>query len=161
MSVKVSVDVLGLRELEKALKSLGSEVAGKNGGLVRTALMAAALPVLRSAQVYAEASRDTGKLAEALTRSRQSKVDPDIDANEAVDVGLFSRGKGKKVFYGKFLEFGTSRQPAQPFLRQALESNVKESTDIFRKKLATGIERVAKKIGNKNAQEVGARIKKL
>ena len=49
MSVKVAVDVVGLRELEHALKELGSEVAGKNGGLVRNALMAAAKPVLEMA----------------------------------------------------------------------------------------------------------------
>ena len=52
MSTVVSVDVIGLRELEQALQELGSEVAGKNGGLVRNALMAAAKPVLEMAKQF-------------------------------------------------------------------------------------------------------------
>ena len=154
--------VYGLRELEKALHELGSEVAGKNGGLVRTALMGASLPVLRSSQMLAEKSRDTGDLAESITRSRQREVEPDMrPANEVVDVGLFARGKGKKVYYGKFIEFGTSRTSAQAFLRPALEDNRDASTTLFRKRLAMGITRVAKKVGNKNAAAIGTRIKKF
>ena len=80
--------------------------------------------------------------------------------NEAVDVGLISR-RGRGTAYGAFVEFGTSQKAARPYLRPALESNVQQSTDIFRKNLATGIVRVAKKVGNKNAQAIGARIKKL
>ena len=159
MSIQITTTVHGLKELEAALKDLGSEVAGKNGGLVRTALMGAALPVLRTAQSMVP--RDTGALHDAITRSRQKNVDPELHANEAIDVGLFSRGKGKRVFHGEFVEFGTSRMPARPFLRPALESNINESVGLFRKKLAMGIERVAKKIGNANAAKGGARIKKL
>jgi len=35
------------------------------------------------------------------------------------------------VFYWRFLEFGTSRQPATPFLRPALYENIEQVTDIF------------------------------
>lgn len=158
MTIKPTISVTGLSELETALKELGSEVAGKNGGLVRNALMAAAKPVLEMAQELVP--KDTGKLAKGLKRSRQKEIDPDLPVNEAVDVGLISR-RGTGTAYGAFVEFGTSIKPARPFLRPALESNVQNSTDIFRRNLATGIERVARKIGNKNAQAVGARIKKL
>ena len=157
--------VYGLRELEKALKDLGSDVAGKNGGLVRTALMGAALPVLRDAQLRAPVSSeddDNLHIRDTITRSRQREVEPEMKpANEVGDVGLFARGKGKRIYYGKFLEFGTSRMSAQPFLRPALENNLVESTNLFRKKLAMGIVRVAKKVGNKNAASMGARIKKF
>jgi len=34
MTIKTTISVAGLAELETALKELGSEVAGKNGGLV-------------------------------------------------------------------------------------------------------------------------------
>ena len=153
--------VYGLRELEKALKELGSEVAGKNGGLVRTALFAAADPVLNSATSLATKSKDTGDLLRAISKSRQREVDPAIKANEVVDVGLFSRGKGKHIYHGEFVEFGTTKMTAQPFLRPALEQNKDKSTTIFRKRLATGIVRVAKKVGNKNAVSMGARIKRF
>ena len=166
MTIQVTTEIHGLRELEKALIDLGSEVAGKNGGLVRTALMGAALPVMKTAKatvaVSTPADDDDGiHIRDVITRSRQNPVDPEMKANEAVDVGLFARGKGKKMIYGQFLEFGTSKMAAQPFLRRALETNQRESINLFRKKLATGIERVAKKIGNENAAKVGARIKKL
>ena len=158
MSVQITTHLAGLEELEKALKELGSEVAGKNGGLVRTALMGAALPVLRTAQGTAPVRE--GDLQRSLKRSRQKKVDPALGANEAVDVGLISR-RGRGIAYGGFVEFGTSRMAARPFLRNALQSNVTESTGLFRKRLAMGIERLGKKIGNANAAKVGARIKKL
>jgi len=158
VSVKVSVDVIGLRELEQALQELGSEVAGKNGGLVRNALMAAAKPVLEMAKHLVP--KDTHKLENSLRRSRQKEVDPELHVNEAVDVGLISR-RGRGTAYGAFVEFGTSQKAKRPYLRPALEGNIRESTDIFRKNLATGIVRVAKKVGNKNAQAIGARIKKL
>jgi HK97 gp10 family phage protein len=161
VSINPTFNVAGLRELEAALIELGSEVAGKNGGLVRTALWTASKPVLDSAIGLAEKSRDTGDLKGAIVRTRVREPDPEIKANEVIEVGLIGRGKGKKVFHGGFIEFGTSRTAAQPFLRPALESNADGSAKIFRTKLAGGIQRVAKKIGNKNAAAVGARVKKL
>jgi len=155
VSVKTTIDVVGLKELEAALKELGSEVAGKNGGLVRTALMGAALPVLRDMQNNVPV--DTGDLKKQIKRSRDkdSKI-----AQEVIDVGLISR-KRRGINYGSFIEFGTRLKAARPFMRPALDANKHNSTELFRKKLAAGIERVAKKIGNKNAAAVGARIKKL
>ena len=35
------------------------------------------------------------------------------------------------VFYWRFLEFGTSRQPATPFLRPALSNNIDAITNKF------------------------------
>jgi HK97 gp10 family phage protein len=166
MSLPITFKVHGLRELEKALIELGSEVAGKNGGLVRTALMGAALPVLQDAKARAPRSKQKiGKswvhMADTIVRSRAKEPDPEIKANEVIEVGLFGRGKGKRIFHGSLVEFGTTKMPARPFLRPALEQNAESSTKIFRTKLAGGIQRVAKKIGNKNAAAVGARVKKL
>jgi len=158
VSVKTTVDVYGLKELEDALNELGSEVAGKNGGLVRTALMGAALPVLKDAKNRVPV--DTGKLRDSLKRSRNKNPDPEIGAKEVVEVGLISRG-GRGTRYGGFVEFGTEKKAPRPYLRPALESNARESINIFRKRLAAGIEREAKKIGAKNAAAIGARIKKL
>ena len=54
MSIQITTEVHGLRELEKALNELGSEVAG-NGktNLVKTALMKAALPVMKTMKATA------------------------------------------------------------------------------------------------------------
>jgi len=188
MTIKVSVDVIGLRELEQALQELGSEVAGKNGGLVRTALMGAALPVLRDAQ--SRVPKKEGDLMRAIKRSR---IKNPRAYSEIITVGVplpeFQSGQHavltnkKQGGHGLFIEFGAQRpwstknnygktradyrvggnfmMPPRPFLRPALEGNRKNSVEIFRKNLATGIVRVAKKVGNKNAQAIGARIKKL
>ncbi|TVT78610.1 HK97-gp10 family putative phage morphogenesis protein [Acinetobacter colistiniresistens] len=45
-------------------------------------------------------------------------------------VGKSYRGDGR-VFYWRFLEFGTSRQPATPFLRPALSENLQPVTEKF------------------------------
>lgn len=36
-----------------------------------------------------------------------------------------------RVFYWRFLEFGTSRQPATPFMRPALATNIQQVTNKF------------------------------
>ena len=157
---QLSIKVDGLRELEAALIDLGSEVAGKKGGLVKTALMAAALPVLRDAQARVPAV--TGTLKSQIKRAR---IRNPRAYNEVVTVGVplpeWAGGKLQGDTYGLFVEMGTVRMPARPFLRPALESNRDNSTKIFRTRLAVGIEREAKKIGNRNAAQVGARVKKL
>lgn len=162
----ITVEFKGGKELLKALEMLGSEVAGQRGGLVRTALFSAALPVLRSAQNLVhvgtypdDSSRKGGALKAAITRSRQANPDPALKANEVIDVGLFKRGKGKRVFYGAFEEFGTSRRAAHPFLTPALETNRTKSLVILRKKLGAGIVKAAKKVGNANAAAIGAKFK--
>jgi len=164
-----TVKVHGLKELLEALEDLGSEVAGSSGkgktNLVKNALMYAADPVkdqaIKDAPFSGALDDDGIHLRDAIRKRRQPEPDPDIAANEVVDVGLFKSGKGKRVFYGAFLEFGTSNMSAQPFLRHALEANRKEAINRFRKNLATGVIRVAKKVGNANAAKVGARVKKL
>jgi HK97 gp10 family phage protein len=42
-----------------------------------------------------------------------------------------ARESGDNVFYWRFLEFGTSKMAARPFMRPALESNVDKATDAI------------------------------
>lgn len=42
-----------------------------------------------------------------------------------------SNDSGSNVFYWRFLEFGTSKMAAQPFMRPALESNTEKATDAI------------------------------
>ena len=46
-----------------------------------------------------------------------------------------------KVFYWRFLEFGTSRQPATPFLRPALSNNIDSITSKFAQVFNTEIDK--------------------
>ena len=177
MSIKTSMRVDGLKELEWALKELPKELSGKNGGPVKTALMAAALPVLRMAQARVPVAE--GDLRRAIKRKR---VREPRAYNEIITVGFpmpeWQPGthavltNKKQGGHGMFVEFGTGlpkkRTPfsgefmqARPFLRPALESNREVSTKIYRTKLAAGIEKIAKQVGNKNAAAVANRVKRL
>ena len=166
MSISLKVDVIGLRELEKALKDLGV-AAGQKGGPVKTALMAAALPVLRSAQAKVPVSAKgtfvgegekrkhvkPGRLKRAIKRQRHPNP---RYLNEIVGVGVdpgTTRDDERGAYYGYIVEF------RQPFLRPAMESNREKSVQIFKRKLGASIEKIGKQVGNKNAQAVGAKAR--
>ena len=158
---KIAVSVHGLDELKKALIELGSDVAGKNGGFVRTALMAASKPVLQDA--IARVHVDSGTLKKQIKRGR---IRNPRAYNELVTIGVpkpqWASGQHGVLLndsYGMFEELGTVQRPAHPFLRPALESNRTESTNIFRVTLARKIELAAKKIGNKNAAAVASKVR--
>lgn len=50
------------------------------------------------------------------------------------------------LYYWRFLEFGTSKMPARPFLRPAGQSTVVQQTIAIRRILKRGIEREARKL---------------
>ena len=168
MSISLKVEVTGLKELDKALKDLGIQ-AGQKGGPVKNALRAAAQPVLDSAQMDAAKHSDTGTLLESLKIIRHPN--PKF-LNEIQGVGVHRMGKrpGKGQdqdtglpWYANIVEYGGRGKsgPLKGFLRSALETNRQKSTLIYRKRLAVGIERIAKKVGNKNAAAVASKIKRL
>jgi hypothetical protein len=168
MSISIQTDVIGLKELEKALKDLGI-AAGQKGGPVKNALRAAAQPVLASAQMDAAKHFQTGVLLESLKVMRHPNP---RYLNEIQGVGVHNMGrrppKGEdqntgKPWYAEIVEYGGRGKtgPLKGFLRRALETNRDTSTKIYRTRLAVGIERIAKKVGNKNAAAVASKIKRL
>jgi len=156
------IEVHGLSELQDALTKLPRELVAKNGGPVRTALMAATLPVVRTAQSTIPDRDDvpnTGLLARMISRRRSTKTPRGVEA-----VQVFIRGNKQQLrdaYYAPWVEFGAKGVPGSRWFTRSLESNVKNSTEIFRRSLAGSIARIAKKIGNENLRQVGARIKKL
>ena len=48
------------------------------------------------------------------------------------------------VYYWRFLEFGTSKMKAQPFMRPAIEGNVNQASDAVVGKLNTAIDAITK-----------------
>ena len=168
MSISLKTKVIGLKELEKALRDLGV-AAGQKGGPVKNALRAAAQPVLDAAQMSAAKHSDTGTLLESLKVIRHPN--PKF-LNEIQGVGVHNMGKRPpkgadqntgKPWYAQIVEYGGRGKsgPLKGFLRSALETNRAKSTQIYRTRLAVGIERIAKKVGNKNAAAVAAKVKRL
>lgn len=162
MTVKVDFKVHGLKELQKALTQLPKELVSKNGGPVKTALMAATLPVVRTAQSTIP-DRDeipnTGLLARMIRRRRMTKV-----SRGSEGVQVFVRGNKQQerdAYYAPWLEFGARGLAPTRWFSKSLESNAQSSTEIFRKNLAGAIARIAKKIGAENLRQVAAQIKKI
>lgn len=171
---EVDIDVHGLRELRDAMKQLPKELIGKRGGPLKTALMGATLPILKSVKsnIISNPTIDTGSLLKAIKRRRERNPEREKLA-EIIRVGVFGpRGRtGSKredrtssnVWYAHFTEFGVpSRNIApEPYLRPALAENAEKSVRIFRRKAAMLTEKIATKIGHENARRVAARVKTL
>lgn len=85
---------------------------------INKALLEAAEPIREGASV--KAPRRTGKLAQNII----SSVDP--KQKKTVNVG-----PSKDVFYGLFVEKGTSISRPKPFLRPAFDSGKRQSKKIF------------------------------
>ena len=71
------------------------------------------------------------------------------DSQAYKDIGVY-KGKGKAnpggdTFYWRFVEFGTARSRAQPFMRRALSENITAATDEFIKQYEKGLDRAIKK----------------
>lgn len=74
-----------------------------------------------------------------------SKVDPMTTQNEP---GAGSAGSTKAdgpAFYARFVEFGTSKMAARPFMRPAFEKSASAAIDAVKAGLEKAIERAAKR----------------
>ncbi|KZL93972.1 HK97-gp10 family putative phage morphogenesis protein [Clostridium magnum] len=107
-----SIELTGVDEILNKLQQMGANV----GRLENKALKNAAEPVLEDAKENVPVR--TGKLKKGLKITNVKKK----DGMKYILVGV-DRGDNSEVFYGKFIEFGTSKMPARPFLQPAYEKN--------------------------------------
>ncbi|MEO6659445.1 MAG: HK97-gp10 family putative phage morphogenesis protein [Burkholderiaceae bacterium] len=161
---KESFHVEGLEGVLDALKKLPAEVGAKCGGPAKAALRKGA-NVIRDLAIN-NAPRASGFMASQIATSRDSKPQL-VGATEHFWVGV-RRGKSKRyantkrnrgrqragktyqvdgnAYYWKFLEFGTEKMKAQPFLRPAFESRKEDALNVIVAELRAGIDRAAKKL---------------
>lgn len=147
----VTVKVEGLKELQRALHELPREVEGPP---IYSALRTAANVMKKDAQ--SKVPVDTGLLRKRIVVARSK-----IDNGKRGLYGVYMRVKPLKVarlkkagtynlkddpFYWKFVEFGTSKMPAHPFLRPAFEANKTKAVEIIRERLKLTIEKAAAKV---------------
>ncbi|MGF6981424.1 HK97 gp10 family phage protein [Paraburkholderia atlantica] len=166
MNVTVT-EVKGLKELGDFLKKLPQDMESK---MLRGALMSASKPIMDKARENAReiSERNTsgyavGILQEGIVRAR---VKPNRTVHAVrVDVKLrWMRGRnpttftsrsgrriykeyGQNPYYGRFLEFGTSRSAAQPWLKPAAEARHAQANHNMRRALTSQVTRYAKKNG--------------
>ncbi len=124
--------ITGAKELQRRLRKLPRVVQRK---LMREALRAAAAPVLAEAQRLVPV--DTGQLRSSLViRAAKTKRRGSIGVQVQTRDGAF---KGDE-YYGAFVELGTHKHHAHPFLRPALDNTREQAVAIARRVLASGIE---------------------
>lgn len=131
----VEMKVSGLTDLARNFKRLGA-VAG--GETLVGALRAAARPILEDAK--ARVPVKTG----SLRKSIRILVDLDISDDIAATVYVHATW-----WTAHFIEFGTVNQPAQPFLRPAVDSKEQEAQRNFVKRLKRDVDRAFKPSGKR------------
>lgn len=135
---KSQINLVGFQELESALLRLPKELAAK---VEASALRYGMMPVRKAAQAKARGIKDTGQLYKSigLNVRRVRRKGQNINRYTArvgprggfrITTGTYLRGKkkGRPIFrdprfYAHLIEYGTSRMPARPFIRPALESS--------------------------------------
>ena len=147
----VRFEVKGLRQLGEALRELGDK------GAVRVCVGAtgtAARFVKEQAKnnIRASPSIDTGSLLESIIVKKLPKSQTNLTSAHIVTPrhrrtgSKKTRARQRTAWWALFVEFGTIDMPAEPFLEPALSRNVGRVTQIMKDKLASGIEREAKKV---------------
>jgi len=131
--VETSFNLTGDKQLERALKNVNKAAEGR---ALRKATKAGAEVIVQEARN--KAPYKTGKLKRAI-RSKFGQA-----RGRIVTVEI---GPAPRAHYGGFLEVGTSRMPAQPFLRPAMDETKQEAVDILRAALYTELVREAAERG--------------
>lgn len=135
--MKVTVKVEGLAELDRALRELLP--ASVRGRPLRAAVAA-------GARIVAKEAKSRVPVDSGLVRSRirvMSNPQQQRQARAESVVGVRRSGKARKdqdPYYWRFVEFGTRKMRARPFLRPALEAKRNEATQMIRERLAKRIE---------------------
>lgn len=123
-----SIELSGVDEILSRLQQIGANISK----LENNALKDAAELVLDDAK--ANAPIRTGKLKEGLKISGVKNR----DGTKYVLVGI-DKADNSNIFYGKFIEFGTSNMSPRPFLEPAYEKNKTEILERIKSTLKEGL----------------------
>ena len=166
-----TVKVHGLLETVARLKNLPTELSGKNGGPIRKALFQAAKVIEieanrlsphdtgrlerniikmrnrnpkatpgRPTELYHVGVRGGGKYgARVRARERRKVLKAGGSSQEAFRAAKVSE---KDAYYWRFVELGTAKMAARPFLRPAFESKKEEAVSVFARILDIDVRRL-------------------
>jgi HK97 gp10 family phage protein len=132
--MQVSLKFSGGPALERALKALGGQIAGKLG---QNATMAGARVIA------AEARAKVPVVSGALKKSIVVRGDQDLRRSGGSQRAAFVVAR---AFYAHLVEFGTVHSAAKPFMRPALDESGQEAADKMGSNLGAGIEREAERL---------------
>lgn len=140
----LSVKITGLKELGQTMEALGRKTRNKlgakamrRGGVIIRDQARANAPVLQEKVLH----RKRGTLRKAIIASTKPQKDGSVRTiifvrslkNSKVLEFKSKTGKGGAYnphdpFYWRFVEFGTSKMPAQPFLQPAFTSKKEQAS---------------------------------
>jgi len=141
------VKVHGLLETVARLKNLPTALSGKNGGPVRKALFQAAKIIEVDAKLRAPVDPKTETdIPSAIrkVRDRNPRAYPGRPT-EVYHIGVYA-SKKHKARHWHFLEFGTVKQAAQPYLRPAFENKKEEAVKVFAAILKKDVDRLERTV---------------
>lgn len=156
MSDSVQFSILGMDELLAKLKSVKEDVRYKSG---RFALRKAANLVRDAAASKAQALDDPATAANIEENlavrfsSRRFKSTGDIMFRVGIMGGAGGNKTseqldglpGKDTRHWRYIEFGTTKTPARPFMQPALTQNINPATDEFIRQYGRGLDRAIKR----------------
>lgn len=143
MSDILTFKVEGLNRLLDALKKLPDEVSGRE---LRRAVSKGARVVKAAAKSNAPVA--TGRLKRVIYTVRdKDRSGRDVETYiTGVRSGKRYQKKNNDAFYWRFVEFGTSKMAAKPFLRPAFDSTVVKQTEAMKNSLKRSIDRAAERL---------------
>jgi hypothetical protein len=157
--MKMEMQLQGLGGVLKTLRSLPPEVVSKRGGPVKAALRKGAVVIFRQAQmnlyrvtanIGTGDSESTGLLLKNLVVTRGKEPIGGKGERYLVRVRRKSyQRQGEPVTTLKtaqLLEYGSSQQPAEPWLVPAFRVKAAEAIRTVETELARGLDRVLRKI---------------
>lgn len=151
-----SIEVQGLDELERKLGELDNKMAGK---ALYSALSFALTPVIKEQKSRAAKADEPhqmtysngkkvdvqpGLLSTASRKRRVPKKEMVGEFAEGAAMGTYiGKGTKQKLYpnYWHFIEYGTSTQPATPFIRPSFDNNIELIIDRFSTKLNQNIDK--------------------
>jgi HK97 gp10 family phage protein len=129
----VTMRVAGLKELADRMRALGPDI---NRKVLRSAVGAAA-GLIRD-QAKATNPDDTGRTDRALYAKfiKEKSSNHQVTYYVGVRSGKGERKKDRDAWYWRFIEFGTAKLAARPFLRPAFESQKQKALDLIAARIA-------------------------
>lgn len=164
--MKVEIQLEGLNGVLDTLRSLPPEVVSKNGGPVRAAVRKGAVVIHKQAMANLKAALSneprysTGLLLKNLVVSRSKPPNGVkgerylVRVRKKVYPGKSGRSKGSNAVTtsqaARLLEYGSSQQPAEPWLRPAAQSRAIEAMQTIETELLRGVDRIVKRLAAQN-----------
>lgn len=150
------LEVEGLAELDEKLKGLTNDLAGK---ALFGALNVALTPMVKTAKERATVAEkehiltyksgwsvkvQPGLLRSAIRKRRLPKSEHVGEFSQGAVMGVYvGKGTKQKVFpfYWHFIEYGTAKIPAAPYIRPGFDNNVDIAIKRFADKLSQNIDK--------------------